>query len=67
MLPKNTYLQRNIIYHPIIIIHNTIKSSETIDTFRKKLKTYLFEIAFLPYIFGDSMRQCQLFPVPVYD
>jgi len=25
-----------------------IKSSETIDSFRKKLKTYLFEIAFLP-------------------
>ena len=25
-----------------------IKSSEAIDTFRKKLKTYLFEIAFPP-------------------
>ena len=35
----------------------TIKSSETIDTFRKKLKTNLFEIAFPPYMFGGFMLQ----------
>ena len=32
-----------------------MKSSETIDTFCKKLKTYLFEIAFPPYKFVSSM------------
>ena len=32
-----------------------IKSSETVDTFRKKLKTYLFEIAFPPSKFGVPM------------
>ena len=31
-----------------------IKSLETIDTFPKKLYTYLSEIAFQPYIFGGS-------------
>ena len=35
-----------------------IKSSETMDTFRKQLKTYLFDIAFPPYYnFGGSMLQ----------
>ena len=34
----------------------TIKSSET-TPFLKKLKTYLFEIAFQPYIFSNSMFQ----------
>ena len=32
-----------------------IKYSETMDTFRKKFKTYLFEIAFQPYNFGSSI------------
>ena len=44
-----------------------IKSSETGDTFHKKQKTYLFEIAFPPYIFADSMLQWQLLPIPLYD
>ena len=55
--PKNLYLQRYIIHHTIIIIPNMIKSFEYIDTIRTKLKTYLFEIAFSPYMFGGSMRQ----------
>ena len=38
--------------HPI-----AIKASETIHTFRKKLKTYLFEIAFPPYISSGSVLQ----------
>ena len=37
---------------------NVIKSSETIDTFQKKLKADLFEIAFPPYNFGGSMILC---------
>ena len=37
---------------PIMII-----SSETVETFHKKLKTYLLEISFPPYIFGGSMLQ----------
>ena len=31
-----------------------IKSSETVNTVFKKLKTYLFEIDFPPYIVGSS-------------
>ena len=35
----------------------TTKSSETMDSFRTNLKTYMFEIAFPPYIFDDSKLQ----------
>ena len=48
-----------------VTVLTKIKSSETVDTFHKKPKTYLFEIAFLPYIFGGSMLQWQVLPVPI--
>ena len=48
------------------VIHIAIKSSETIDAFRKKLKIHLFEIALLHRI---SVVPCSnnLFAGPVYD
>ena len=45
----------------------TMTSSETINTFRTKLKTYLFEITFSPQVLGGSVLQWQRLPVPVYD
>ena len=53
LFPNNILFLRLSCASHLASFPTTVQSSETIATFCKKLKMYLFEIVFLPYIFGS--------------